>query len=419
MYRLSFNRIIIILLLSLVMANNSCREDSDYIVNFTEANASLEGQFKAIWTALNCNYPMWDYEEQQGLNWDDVYDEYLPHFKELDKEYNSQNPVPDSIMIELYDSLLAPLHDGHLYMDLKNIHTGKSTYHIFCPQLIRNKNNDKNSTSAEPTLKYYNDEEELAEFIQEDDYIFAQFKDDIVYFRLPQFHLSETFEERYSDEKNGRIYKLWESWFNCIQNLQSTGSLKGLIIDLRDNPGGNAKDYQYVLGALHNGDYEIDGQPYKTIGYYREKTGIGRFEFSQLYPCCFPVYEREHVVVEAPIVILVNGLSSSMAEITTFSAKQLKNGYVIGTETFGAYSPLSDGIFKEIYYMGSVGDLSGPFYIRIPVAVTLSLDKEFLDGAGVMPNEIVRLDYSEHRKSGKDNQLDRALEYIRTKNSEQ
>lgn len=442
MYRISFNQIVATVLLCLVIINVSCREDSDDIksyayadsLNFAEANSSLEGQFKAIWTAMNCNYLIWDYEEQQGLNWDFVYDDYLPRFKELDRKFNSQNPIPDSLVSELYDSIFTPLHDGHLYMYLKNIHTGKKIQKRILPQLKRVVENGADNiitilelfylTNFKPTLEYYNDRGELEENIQEEDYIFALFKDDIAYLRVPEFNLTEKFKDRISDESNERIYKLWESWFDCIQNLQSTNSLKGIIIDVRNNLGGNANDYQYVLGALHDSDNK-SGDPYHIIGYLREKSGIGRLDFSRLYPFTLPVYREKHFTIDAPIVVLVNSFSASMAEITCLSAKQLKNGYVIGTNTYGAFSPSADSSYA-ITYAGNVGDPSlandedkesyyAPFYIAIPSAAFLSLDKLFVDGTGIEPNEIIHLDYLEHSKSGKDNQLDRALEYIRTK----
>lgn len=426
MYRISFNQIITIILLSLVVTTVSCREDSDDVkcyayedeLNFIEANSSLEGQFKAIWTAMNCNYPMWDYEEQQGLNWDKVYDEYLPRFKELDKEYNATNPVPDSLVYELYDSIFAPLHDGHLYMYLKNIHTGKRIQHTIFPQIENDVDNIDPSESVYLDLSFMS-REDFTEYVAAEYYAYAQFKDDIVYLKLPKFNLKDTFKERDSNESKDRICKLWESWFNCIQSLQSTGSLKGIIIDLRNNPGGSANDYQYVLGALHNGNYD-NGRSHQ-VGYLREKSGIGRLDFSVLYPDVYPVYAKEHVTVEAPIVVLANGNSASMAEITTLSAKQLKNGYVIGTKTYGAFSPLLEAVYA-FTYAGSVGDVSlyfAPFFIKIPRAAYLSLDGQFMDGVGVEPNEIVRLDYSELRNNRKDNQLDRALEYIRTKKDEQ
>lgn len=423
------------------MMTVSCREESDDILsyayddtlNFQEANSSLEGQFKAIWMAMNCNYPIWDYEEQQGLNWDNVYEKYLPQFIKLDAEYNTQKPVPDSIIIDLYDEIFAPLHDGHLNMYLKNVHTGKKITKIISPQIVRVVQNIVYNDASfvelfylvglfKPSLNYYENKNELDELLQEDDYIFARFKDDVVYLRLPQFNLTQSFEARGYDDKNDRIYKLWNNWFNCIQRLQSNNALKGIIIDLRNNKGGKSSDYQYVLGALLYGDI-FDGQ-YRKIGYLRDKSGIGRFDFSQLYPLAMPIYSKQHVAVEVPIIVLANTISASMAEITCLSAKQLKNGYVIGTETYGAYSPSLDNSYA-FTYAGNVGDPSladteeklsyfAPFFIDIPTSAFLSLDEQVMDGTGIEPNEIIHLDYSEHQQSGKDNQLDRALEYIRT-----
>ena len=71
---------------------------------------------------LNTNYQLWDYEAQFGLNWDDVYDKYLPQFEELDRRDRSIDPVPDSTLERLYTEILAPLHDGHLSVEVKNLH---------------------------------------------------------------------------------------------------------------------------------------------------------------------------------------------------------------------------------------------------------------------------------------------------------
>lgn len=434
MNRMFFKLIVIISCICLTVA--SCREDSDDIrsyvyedsLNFAEAKSSLTGQFKAIWTAMNCNYPIWDYEEQQGLNWDDVYDEFLPRFMLLDKKYNKQNPVPDSLLRELYTDLLSPLHDGHLMLYLQNIHTGKSHADIYkysvSPQLFRNL---KTYEYIKPTLKYYNDSDKLKEYYAEKDdaeneYIYACFKDNIVYFRLPVFNLTETLKNRSINENSERIYSLWESWFNCIQNLYSSNSLKGVVIDLRNNPGGSADDYQYVLGALHGGNNEYDNLSH-TIGYIREKNGIGRLDFSRLSTFALRI-NKNHVPVKAPIVVLVNSFSASMAEITCISAKQLKNGYVIGAKTYGAFSPLSDSY--AMTYSGSVGDPTladykaengeffAPFYIYMPSCAFFSIEHQIIDGAGIEPDEIVHLDYLNYI-DGRDNQIERALEYIREK----
>lgn len=426
----------------LIVTNVSCREDCDDVVsyayndmlNFAEANSSLEGQFKAIWTAMNCNYPIWDYEEQNGLNWDDVYDNYISQVKELDKKYNVQNPVPDSLVSQLYKDMFSSLHDGHLSMYLKNIHTGNKIPSVIAPQITRFVEDNIDSlstvlelyyllTSFKPTLKYYERNNEIEEMVEEEDFIFSRFKDGIAYLRIPIFSLTQAFLKREVDEKEDRICKLWESWYDCIQRLCSEGSLKGIIIDVRNNPGGTSNDYQYVLGALHYGN-ETYGSQRHQIGYLREKSGIGRHDFSRLQPFTLPIYEKEHKAIESPIVVLSNVISASMAEITCLAAKQLKNGYVIGTKTYGALSPSLDNSYS-ITYSGNVGDpaLAGdektsyfaPFFIDIPTSAFLSLDNQVIDGTGIVPNEIVHIDWKSHMLLDEDAQLNRALEYIREK----
>ena len=147
----------------------SCREDSEMTLpyanngtlDFTEANASLEGQFKAIWTAMNCNYPIWDYEAEYGLDWDDVYEKYIHLFRELDLKYDTLNPVPDSIVFNLYKDMFTPLHDGHLFMYLDNIHTKKGIFKSIVPSLLRHANENADHAEQEylddfePSLEYY------------------------------------------------------------------------------------------------------------------------------------------------------------------------------------------------------------------------------------------------------------------------
>ena len=134
----------------------SCRDESDTILsyaydnrdtsNFDEACASFEGQFKAFWTAMNCNYPIWDYEEKFGMDWDKVYDEYLPKFCALDERARVQHDsVTNEELGNLYRDIIRPLHDGHLEINIKNLHAYTpnnllySVYDSLQPSIIRNK----------------------------------------------------------------------------------------------------------------------------------------------------------------------------------------------------------------------------------------------------------------------------------------
>jgi choline dehydrogenase-like flavoprotein len=102
-----------------------CRQQSDevlsYVYNdnmaFGKADTSYAGKFEVMWRGMSSNYALWDYEYEQGLDWDKVYDEYYPKFKALDEQ---QNPVTNKQLKALLDEVVEPLHDGHLAIQMKN-----------------------------------------------------------------------------------------------------------------------------------------------------------------------------------------------------------------------------------------------------------------------------------------------------------
>ena len=116
-----------------VMTVCSCRDVSDDVMSygqnddfaFAAADTSFVAQFDALWTALNCNYGIWDYEAKLGLDWDDVYTKYMPRMQELDERDKEKNPVSDADFKKLYEEILSPLHDGHLVVQVKNLHNAK------------------------------------------------------------------------------------------------------------------------------------------------------------------------------------------------------------------------------------------------------------------------------------------------------
>ncbi|MBR6282699.1 MAG: hypothetical protein IKR25_00165 [Muribaculaceae bacterium] len=402
----------------LSITTTSCRDDSDEFLsyslsdednddNFSEAKASLAGQFKAIWKAMNNNYPLWDYEEAHGVDWDKTYRDFLPKFEELDRMYNFTNPVPDEIICELYNQIFAQLHDGHSYLQLKNIHTNQNIKKQFSPsyQAIQERF-DKEVTwlsmlKRRGILAYYNNQYNYCG--DAGGYTFVRFNDEIMYFGLLKCQLAAAFEQRSTDSDKDKICQVWQAWFDAIQQAHNERSLKGVILDLRFNTGGTANDFQYLIGALING-------PEQLLGYTRMKTGVGRLDYSCLFPFTCKNYSEPHVNVDVPIVVLCNVETASMAELLCLAAKQLPNGHVIGTQTYGAFSPIVEPY--RVTYAGTVGDpelTRAPFYIYMPSAAFFSKDKKVIEGQGVIPDEVVELDIS----VSSDSQLDRALEYIR------
>ena len=61
-----------------------CRKESDSLVSyafneniaFAQADSSFAAKFDILWKGLNANYAMWDFEKENGLDWDAVYEEF-------------------------------------------------------------------------------------------------------------------------------------------------------------------------------------------------------------------------------------------------------------------------------------------------------------------------------------------------------
>jgi len=110
----------------------------------------------------------------------------------------------------------------------------------------------------------------------------------------------------------------------------SKGALKGLVLDLRNNPGGLLEQ------AVKISDRFIDSGIIVSIEGRREEQ---KQKFLAHAPGTLPHY---------PLVVLVNGGSASAAEIVAGAIQDHHRGIILGTQTFGKGSvqtifPLKDG----------------------------------------------------------------------------
>ncbi|MFO7987122.1 MAG: S41 family peptidase [Desulfatiglandaceae bacterium] len=117
---------------------------------------------------------------------------------------------------------------------------------------------------------------------------------------------------------------------SALEELEKGRQLKGLIIDLRNNPGG------LLSQAIEVSDLFVDS------GIIVSTKGRGN-DHNIKATARINKEAREY-----PIVVLVNGGSASAAEIVAGALQDNKRALVIGTRTFGKGSvqtilPLSDG----------------------------------------------------------------------------
>jgi carboxyl-terminal processing protease len=129
------------------------------------------------------------------------------------------------------------------------------------------------------------------------------------------------FQEK-TDSEFGKAIKALEE--------ENKGPLKGLILDLRNNPGG------LLDQAVKVSDRFVDSGVIVSIDGRREEQKMKFYAHAQ---GTMPHY---------PLVVLVNNGSASGAEIVAGAIQDLNRGLLVGTKTFGKGSvqtifPLKDG----------------------------------------------------------------------------
>lgn len=149
----------------------------------------------------------------------------------------------------------------------------------------------------------------------------------------------------------------------AFKDLQAQ-SMKGLIIDLRDNPGG------WVEQGVHIADAFLD----KTLLFYTEDRAGNQDK----------TYTTDGKS-DLPLVILVNENSASTSEIFTAAMKDYQRATIVGTNTFGKgiiqyVTALSDGVsgfqFTGAQYFSAKGNKVHEVGVAPDVEVTMPEGEE-------------------------------------------
>lgn len=169
-----------------------------------------------------------------------------------------------------------------------------------------------------------------------------------------------------------------------IEKLNGEG-MKKLVIDLRNNPGGDLEAVVYMC------DYVLEDG--KVIVSIVDKKGNKEIRKS-----------KDGHSLDLPIVILVNGNSASASEVFTGALKDHKAASVVGTTTFGK------GIVQQLYRLSDGGGL------KLTMAHYYTPGGTDIHGKGIDPD--VKVELNEDLVSlltipkDQDNQLQEALKVI-------
>ncbi len=130
-----------------------------------------------------------------------------------------------------------------------------------------------------------------------------------------------------------------------VNLLYKDGPLKGLVLDLRNDPGGVLDGAIGVSAAFLPTDTLVVSTDGRTPG--SKQKYLGSPEFYAAEPGGDPLRSLPAGIKTVPMVVLVNGGSASASEIVAGALQDHKRAVVMGTQTFGKGSvqtiiPLND-----------------------------------------------------------------------------
>ena len=174
-----------------------------------------------------------------------------------------------------------------------------------------------------------------------------------------------------------------EDLFNLAVNNILLKEPKGIILDLRNNPGG------YLETAVMMASEWVEAGPIVA----EQFNGNRRNEY--------PSNGRGRLK-NIPTIVLVNGGSASASEILAGALRDYKKATIVGEMTYGKGS------------VQSLSDLSGGAALKITIANWLTPAGDFINEKGLAPNIEVKLTAAD-ADEGLDPQFDKAVELLKAK----
>ncbi len=176
------------------------------------------------------------------------------------------------------------------------------------------------------------------------------FYGDIGYLRLTSF--------------NGKTYKDMKK---ALRKFKNKG-IKGIILDLRNNPGGLLAVAVDVAGEF---------LPDKKIVYIVDRNGKKR-----------ALWSGDGDFPDIPLVVLVNKGSASASEIVSGAIKDYKRGLLIGQKTFGK------GLVQNVFMLSNGGAL------HLTIARYLTPSGAYIHKKGIEPDIVVKEEEGEREAHG-------------------
>lgn len=171
----------------------------------------------------------------------------------------------------------------------------------------------------------------------------------------------------------------YEQYKEALADLENQG-MKGLVVDLRNNPGGNLETVCDILDLM---------LPEGLIVYTEDKEGNRDEKKSD---------EENQFCL--PMVVLMNGNSASASEIYAGAIQDYGTGKIVGTQSYGK------GVVQQIFM------LKDGTSVKLTIAEYFTPKGRNINGKGISPDVEVEYERNEENPDA-DNQLDKAMEVLK------
>lgn len=317
---------------------------ADLIVQQPELDFSV-ADFEAVSEIVGGNYAFLEFKR---INWDSIHSAYRPR---------AERAKGDQIYPLLHE-VLAQLKDGHVEIRTEG---GFPVVTYDWPRRLKG----YQSYSPLVVRKYFDQELRLA---GERKIEFGELPSGIGYVYLSSFSKGS-----------------WITEFDeVLADLRDT---RALIVDVRNNSGGSSATVDFVVGRFCPSEIR-----------YSFFHADGRVAKSSTIAPRGPFQYRK------PVVVLINGVSFSAAELFVEVMKQIPTVVTVGDTTGGG------GGGNRVF------DLPSGKRIKIPVTYFTRFNGDMVEWYGIPPDVRVA-QTKEDVERGQDKQLERAIQLLQSPNS--
>lgn len=244
-----------------------------------EFNNSPQGNFEALWKIIDERYCFLDYKK---INWDSIHDAYKPLIKP---------DMGNDGLFEVLGNMLATLKDGHVNLYSSSNNARYWDWYLDYPRNF-------NESIIE---KYLGRKYRIAAAIK-----YTIFEDNIGYLYYEEFS---------AGIGDGNLDEILSYLAPC----------NGLIIDVRNNGGGNLTNGSKLAARFT--DKKV------LTGYIQHKTGKGHSDFSE--PVAIYLEPSNGIRWQKKVIVLTNRHSYSATNDFVNTMRYLPNVTIVGDKTGG------------------------------------------------------------------------------------